>query len=213
MTVSSSRTGAGDPRRAPRRRGLALEQAILRAALDELLEGGYANLTIDRVAARAGTNKSAVYRRWPHRAALAVAAYRGIAVTEDLPDSGDLRTDALALLRAAAERIASSHGEVLRILATEIPGEPELLREARDQLTEAGTRRWLTVLGRAVENGQARPEALTPRIATVALDLLRHEYLVRDVPIIPDSTLTEIVDTIYLPLVRTHGDTGTSSWH
>jgi len=55
-----------------------------------------------------------------------------------------------------------------------------------------------------VDRGQARPDALTPRIATVALDLLRNEYLVRDVSVIPDSTLTEIIDTIYLPLVRTH---------
>lgn len=172
--------------------------------MDELLDGGYASLTIDRVAARAGTNKSAVYRRWPHRAALAVAAYHRTAVAEELPDTGDLRTDVLALLHEAAERIASPHGEVLRILATEIRDEPELLREARDQLVEAGTRRWLTVLGRAAGRGQVRPDALTPRIATVALDLLRNEYLVRDVSVIPDSTLTEIIDTIYLPLVRTH---------
>ncbi|GAB3744924.1 TetR/AcrR family transcriptional regulator [Amycolatopsis oliviviridis] len=204
MVVPSPSGGIEDPRRASRRRGAELEQAILQATLNELLDGGYANLTIDRVAARAGTNKSAVYRRWPHRAPLAVAAYRHAAVVEDLPDTGDLRTDALALLRAAAERIASPQGEVLRILAAEIRDEPELLREARDQLVESGTRRWLTVLGRAVDRGQARPEALAPRMATVALDLLRNEYLVRDVTVIPDSTLTEIIDTIYLPLVRTH---------
>ncbi|MFC3451556.1 TetR/AcrR family transcriptional regulator [Amycolatopsis speibonae] len=208
MAVSPRSGDVDDPRRAPRRRGAALEQAILRAALDELLGSGYAGLTIDRVAARAGTNKSAVYRRWPHRAALAVAAYRRTAVTEDLPDTGDLRADVLALLRAAAERIASPHGEVLRILATELRDEPELLREARDRLVEAGTRRWLTVLGRAVDRGQARPDALTPRVATVALDLLRNEYLVRDVTVIPDSTLTEIIDTIYLPLVRTRTEAG-----
>ena len=40
----------------PRRRGAELEQAILRAAVDELAESGYAGLTMDRVAHRAGTN-------------------------------------------------------------------------------------------------------------------------------------------------------------
>jgi AcrR family transcriptional regulator len=60
---------AGRPRPGPtRRRGAELEQAILRAALDELAETGYSGLAMDRVARRAGTNKNAIYRRWPSRA-------------------------------------------------------------------------------------------------------------------------------------------------
>ncbi|MBF6175794.1 TetR/AcrR family transcriptional regulator [Nocardia blacklockiae] len=184
-----------------RRRGAVLEEAILQAALDELRETGYAGLTMDRVAARAGTNKSAIYRRWPHRAELAVAAYRRVAVTEELPDTGDLRADVLALLRGAAAHIAAHHGDVLHILASEIRAEPGLLREVREQLLDASVTRWLTVLSRAVARGQARAEALSPRVATLAIDLLRHEYLVRGVTTVPESTLTEIVDTIYLPLV------------
>nr|WP_246461864.1 TetR/AcrR family transcriptional regulator [Nocardia transvalensis] len=175
----------------------------MRAALDELLDVGYSGLTMDGVAARAGTNKSAIYRRWPHRAALAVAAYRQVAVAEEIPDTGDLRTDALEMLRAAAGYIASPQGEILHILASEIHAEPDLLREVRDQLLGTSVTRWLTVLGRAVARGQARPEALSPRIATLAVDLLRNEYLVRGVTTIPDSTLTEIIDTVYLPLVAT----------
>ncbi|WP_309139923.1 TetR/AcrR family transcriptional regulator [Nocardia cyriacigeorgica] len=199
-------TTRSDPRTnlrtASRRRGAVLEQAILQAALDELLDVGYAGLTMDRVAVRAGTNKSAIYRRWPHRAELAIAAYRRVAVTDDLPDTGDLRADALAMLRSAAARIASPHGELLYILATETRTEPDLLREVRDQLLDTSISRWLTVLGRAVARGQARPEALTPRIATLAVDLLRNEYLVRGITVIPDDTLTEIIDTVYLPLVQ-----------
>jgi hypothetical protein len=78
-----------------------------------------------------------------------------------------------------------------------------LLRQVRDQLLDASVARWLTVLGRAVARGQARAEALSPRIATLAVDLLRNEYLIRGVADIPDSTITEIIDTIYLPLVAT----------
>ncbi|HET6737281.1 MAG TPA: helix-turn-helix domain-containing protein, partial [Kribbella sp.] len=59
-----------------RRRGAALEEAILRAAVEELQEVGYRELTMDGVAARAGTSKNVIYRRWPSRAALCVAAYR-----------------------------------------------------------------------------------------------------------------------------------------
>ncbi|PXX68642.1 TetR family transcriptional regulator [Nocardia tenerifensis] len=191
-----------DPRKAPRRRGEVLEQAILQATREELAQTGYPGLTIDRVAARARTNKTAIYRRWPNRATLAVAAHSEAALAEDLPDTGDLRTDALTMLRNAADRIASPQGEILRILATEMAADPNLLRATRAQLLDAAATRWLTVLKRAVARGQARPEALAPRIATVAVDLLRNEYLVRGITQIPDTTLEEIIDTIYLPLVR-----------
>src|SRR3954447_10880367 len=85
-----------------RRRGAALEAAILRAAADELRDAGYVGLTMDRVARRAGTNKNAIYRRWPNRAALGLAAYRQLVATDrQIPDTGELRGDALALLRGA----------------------------------------------------------------------------------------------------------------
>ncbi|WP_329263122.1 TetR/AcrR family transcriptional regulator [Actinoallomurus sp. NBC_01490] len=48
---------------------------ILRAAAEELADAGYPGMTLDRVAARAGTSKNAIYRHWPSRAALGVAAY------------------------------------------------------------------------------------------------------------------------------------------
>ncbi|MGW7531110.1 TetR/AcrR family transcriptional regulator [Amycolatopsis sp. NPDC054798] len=194
---------AEDPRKGPRRRGKVLEEAILRAALDELAEVGYRGLTIDRVAARAQTNKTVIYRRWPSRTALAVAAYLHVATAGELPDTGDLRDDVLALLRAAAERISSPQGEILHILAADMGAEPDLVGAVRDQLAETSLARWLTVLGRAVARRQARPEALSPRIATVAVDLLRHEYLFRGAAPIADSVIVEIADTIYLPLVRT----------
>ncbi|WP_084460645.1 TetR/AcrR family transcriptional regulator [Nocardia kruczakiae] len=183
-----------------------LERAILQAAAEELAEVGYSGFGIDRVAMRAGTNKTTIYRRWPSRTALAIAAFRDAALPGDLPDTGDLRTDALTMLRAAAGRIASRQGELLQVLAAEMGNQPELLREVRDELVDTGATRWLTVLGRAVARGEARPESLSPRIATLAVDLLRNEYLVRGVTTIPDATIIEILDTIYLPLVRSPGE-------
>src|SRR5699024_10006752 len=96
-----------------RRRGLELERAILRAAAAELTESGYASMTMDRVARRAGTNKNAIYRRWPNRAALGIAAYRQIAVdSAQLPDTGDLRADVLEQLRRANRTWSSPIGAI-----------------------------------------------------------------------------------------------------
>src|SRR5262249_10198492 len=111
-----------------RRRGAALEQAVLGAAIDQLLEAGYAGLTMERGAARAGTNKNTIYRRWPSRAALAVAAYRQMARGDlPLPDSGTLRDDTLELLRRANRGWSSPVGLVQRSLIAGVADDPELL--------------------------------------------------------------------------------------
>jgi hypothetical protein len=53
----------------------------------------------------------------------------------------------------------------------------------------------------AAERGEVRPEALHPRVATVAVVLLRNEFITRRHPSAPGDVLVEIVDEIYLPLV------------
>ncbi|MFB4422763.1 TetR/AcrR family transcriptional regulator [Streptomyces sp. QL37] len=199
---------AGDgPRRAgaPRRRGAVLEDAILRAAAEVLGESGVAGLTMDEVARRAGTNKNAIYRRWPDRVALGVAAYRRLAAAETtVPDTGSLRGDALELLRRANSTWSSPYGEILRGLIAAAGGTPGLLAELREPGAggDAYEAAWTAVLGRAVSRGEATPRASHPRVASVPVALLRNEYMTRGVPAVPDAVLVEIVDEIFLPLVH-----------
>jgi AcrR family transcriptional regulator len=190
-----------------RRRGAALEEAILRAAVDELTESGYAGLTMDRVAKRAGTNKNAIYRRWPDRLALGIAAYRQLATTIQPPDTGNLRDDVLELLRRANRHWSSPLGMILRELLAAAGSAQNFLAQLPEQSTDAMTATWLIILGRAVARGEASPESLHPRVATVAIVLLRNEFVMRGVPTAPDDVLIEIVDEVYLPLVRKRGTT------
>lgn len=190
-----------------RRRGAALEEAILQGAADELTESGYAGLTMDKVAGRAGTNKNAIYRRWPNRLALGIAAYRQLTTTVQPPDTGNLRDDVLESLRRANRHWSSPLGAIMRDLLSAAGGASELLTQLPDQSTDATAALWLTILGRAVARGEASPEALHPRVATVAIVLLRNEFVMRGVPTAPDDVLVEIVDEVYLPLVRQRGTT------
>jgi AcrR family transcriptional regulator len=186
-----------------RRRGVELEQAILRAAAEELTESGYAGMTMDRVARRAGTNKNTIYRRWPNRAALGIAAYRQMAAaTLQVPDTGELRGDALELMRGANRTWSSPIGGILRALLAGARDDPQLLAQIQDHSADAVSAAWLTILARAVARDEARPEALHPRVATAAIALLRNEYVTRGYPSVPDSVIVEIVDLVYLPLVR-----------
>ncbi|GAA4609416.1 TetR/AcrR family transcriptional regulator [Actinoplanes octamycinicus] len=182
-----------------RRRGAALEEAILQAAAEQLIESGYAGLTMDAVAKRAGTNKNALYRRWPDRLALGIAAYRQIARTVPPPDTGDLREDALEMLRRANRHWSSPLGAILRELLAAAGGATARLT---DQSADAMAAPWLIILGRAIARGQASPEALHPRVATVAMVLLRNEFITRGTPTAPDDALVEIVDEVFLPLIR-----------
>jgi AcrR family transcriptional regulator len=159
---------------------------------------------MDRVARRAGTNKNTIYRRWPSRAALGIAAYRRLATatTAPSPDTGELRGDALELLRRANRNWSSSTGGILRALVAGARDDPELLAQIQEHSTDASSAPWLAILARAVARGEAPADALHLRVATAAVVLLRNEFIVHGYPAVPDEVLVEIVDEVYLPLIR-----------
>ncbi|MFI1181603.1 TetR/AcrR family transcriptional regulator [Streptomyces sp. NPDC020799] len=192
---------AVDHRKGPRRRGAALEHAILTATLAELTEVGYAALTMDRVASRARTSKAALYRRWSGRAELVLDAckFRTLADVE-LPDTGVLRTDVIGLLRQMSAQMDSPFGGILRGLLAEMTSDPEFARLVRERVHTGGPVAIRTLLERAVERGEVEPWILGSRRVTVATDLLRNEFLLFGAPV-DDHTITEIVDDVYLPLI------------
>lgn len=57
------------------------------------------------------------------------------------------------------------------------------------------------ILRRAADRGEIRPEAITRRVITLPVDLFRHEMLLTRAPRL-DTSPTEIVDEVYLPLLR-----------
>ncbi len=156
---------------------------------------------MERIAARARTSKSALYRRWNGRAELVVEACRQQAITgADIPDTGELRTDMICLLRQMSERMASPVGGMLAGLLAEMMRSPELAREVRERFFNVGPTAALSVLERAVARGEVGARMLRSRRASVASDLLRNEFLLHGAPV-PEETIVAIVDEIYLPLV------------
>ncbi|GAB3449462.1 TetR/AcrR family transcriptional regulator [Actinophytocola sediminis] len=190
-----------DHRKLPRRRGEELLNAIYTATLAELAESGYAALTVDRVAKRAHTSKASMYRRWPSKVELVIdAVYRNVRDALVPPDTGDLRQDALALLRQCADLLAGPRGDLVRGLIPEVLRNPEL-GAARARIATLSDDPMLTVLRRAADRGAVRPSAVTPRVAGVATALVREHFLLHDAPI-PDEVIVEIVDQVLLPLVH-----------
>lgn len=202
--------GGADHRRAPRRRGDALTAAIFEATLAELADGGYAELTMERVAARARASKGSLYRRWASRAELVVDALQHARPHEiAAPDTGSVREDLLAFLRAIADKHDGASGEADRGMMVEVVRDPELMRVVRVRFIEPGIAMVLEILRRGAVRGVVRPAALTHRIASVGPSLLRQYFLIHGAPV-PDSVLVEIVDDVLMPLVSVHG-TGTDA--
>ena len=192
-------TTSGKP---TRRRGEALELAILRAACEELVDVGYAKLTIEGVAKRAQTSTPVLYRRWPSRAELALDALsRREPAAAQPPEAGSLRDDLLAFLRPLARRFDGVLGETMRGLFAEAARDPGLDKLVQDLIARVAPESGIsTILDRAVARGEVDSSRLTPRTVALPLDLLRHEVIVRGTPV-PDSAVTEIVDEIVLPLL------------
>jgi AcrR family transcriptional regulator len=191
---------------AQRRRGQVLEEALLEAAWDELIDHGYDALTMDAVAARAGTSRAVLYRRWPGKQELVLAALIrevGKDVVES-PDTGSLRGDVIALLSSAnklrvrlATQVFTQLGGFFRHAGTSLADLSEYVLGGRDTLMEQ-------TIQRAIERGEIPHRPVSERIARLPLDLFRYELLVTLQPL-SDTAIEEIVDTIFLPLVDAGG--------
>lgn len=185
-----------------RRRGSELETALLDAAWSLLVSAGYGAFTIDAVAERAATSKPVIYRRWPSREALAVAAtqYFFDRGSRPAPNTGTLRGDVIALLTQANESrqaMAAVFSVQLDSYYRETGTTPADLRE---QVLGDRASTMDVVMSRAVKRGEVDQNRLTPRILALPFDLFRNEALMTLKPV-PTASIQEIVDDIFLPLV------------
>ena len=191
-----------DHRKGPRRRGDALYAAIFDATLKELTTVGYAELKMEHVANRARASKGSLYRRWSSRAELvADAVHHTIPNCAERPDTGNVRDDLLGCLRGFARLLNGPSGEAVRGLMAETIRNPDLMEIIRIRFVEPGIDLALDVLRRGAARGEVRDTALTRRIASVGLDLLRQHFMVHHSPV-PDRVLIEIVDEVVIPLIR-----------
>lgn len=126
---------SGPPPSTGRARNPHTHQAILDATVELLGEVGYQDLSIERVAARAGVGKATIYRWWNSKSALAIEAMEhGMPLTSP-PPSGDPRTDLRDAIRSAAHTYtAGAAGSIVPALAADIARDPAAAERLRDFL-------------------------------------------------------------------------------
>lgn len=182
------------------------EAAILDATLALLSEAGYEGVSMERVAARAGTSKATVYRRWASRRDLVVAAVRAQqgAPPPDV-DTGSLRGDLLALCRRLAAMLGRSHGALVVALLTGAAQDPALGDLLEETAGHTGARLPPPVLQRAVDRGELPDGARAYPFDEVAGSVLVLRALT-GAPI-EEAHLAHLVDTVLLPALRRSADT------
>lgn len=189
-----------DHRTLPRRRGPVLAEAILEAAIAELTEGGYANLTMERVAIKARASKASVYSRWPTRMELVMDVfYHLMPDPTSPPDTGTLRGDLIATFRQTAQLLAGPAGEAVRGLLGDVLPDPGRTAEVRRRSHQHGRQTMEEIARRAVARGEISADAVTPSRLEAGPAMLRYHFLSQG-PQISDEVIIAIVDEVIVPV-------------
>ena len=136
-----------------------IDDAVLRATVQLIGKTGYADLSVDAIARRAGTSKPAIYRRWPSKAHLVHEAVFPIGDATALPDTGSLARDVREMMRRTVAVLTSPAARaalpgLVGEMATDLTLHTALLERFGDILSRGLTER----LHAAAARGEVRPE-------------------------------------------------------
>ena len=139
----------------PAGRGPKVHAAVLAATLAELTGNGYAALTVENVARRAGVHKTTIYRRWNDRDNLVADAVANLAATEvPFPDTGNIDTDLRRLARSFVAFLNSPTGKAIAAAtlsdANRLPG----IADAKHQFFADRFQRAQPIISGAIARGE-----------------------------------------------------------
>lgn len=195
-------TDADHPVRLGRRRDHTRDPEILRAALDVLAESGYDGMTIDMVAARAKAGKATLYRRWPSKAELVIEAVacmkqQDLALS-DVPDTGTLRGDLVALIRPHSLDDAERRMRVMGGLVSMLARDPDLADAVTAVIVEPRAAVNRLLMQRAVDRGEIRADVDLETVAHIAPSMAAYRTLVQRKPMDREFAVS-VIDGVVLP--------------
>ncbi len=193
-----------DASRPGRKRDHSRDRQILDAALDVLAETGYDGMTIEAVAARAKAGKATLYRRWPSKDELVIEAVACMKATdvdeEQLPDTGTLRGDLVAMIRPQSIEEGTRKLKVMAGLISMLSRKPELAQMAHQAIVEprAGANRVL--IRRAMDRGDIPADRDVDALALILPSMSAYRVLMLQLPVDRDF-LVSLIDNVLLPAV------------
>lgn len=158
LAISTSENGNG--KRPPGRpRSEAARLAILRTTLKLLGKNGFADLTIEEIADRAGVGKATVYRWWPNKGALIADAFAN-STTRRLrfPDTGSVYTDMSSQMRQLIKVFRSPRGRIVSAILAAGQTDKDLIAAFRERFLWPRRREAYATLDRGIRRGELRKD-------------------------------------------------------
>jgi AcrR family transcriptional regulator len=164
-----------------------VDAAIRRAALDLLVEEGFARMSMEGVATRAGVGKAAIYRRWDSKTELVIDAIHELVTphVKDWPHTDDIRADLEVIFRMFLDKIRGVEGDLMKAVASELVRYPELAALVRDQFVACRKEDLLERIRAAQASGQL-PPGDAELLAEVGFAVIHHRALFTDGPLSDD---------------------------
>jgi AcrR family transcriptional regulator len=162
--------GQGLPGRTGRPYDRSRDAQILAVTLDALAERDYEHVSIDAVALRAGRAKTTLYRRWPTKVDLVLAAIGAAGrppEADELPDEGSLRADLLAVIDSPWLGGPDRRSAIFAGLTSAARSSARLADAVRLTVTEPYVEVYAALLQRAVDRGELAPH-VNPKVALLA---------------------------------------------
>jgi AcrR family transcriptional regulator len=160
-------------------------ETIMQAALEVARETGYAKLSIEGVAARAGVGKHTVYRRWSSKGLLFLDSLLSLSGPDlDYPDTGDVLTDLRQQIHAAVDLLATPPWDALyRALLGEAQHDPAVAAGLNERFIRPQAEKTITRLRIAQEQGHVSPDFDLDLAMSILSGPLYFQFLVTQEPI------------------------------
>jgi AcrR family transcriptional regulator len=150
---------AGTSRRPGRPRSEQAEHAIIEATLELFAEQGFEGVCVEAVAARAGVGKATIYRRWPNKEELLLAAFGSLKSPFPEPKGVSVRDDLLAMVQVmCADKADPRKARRYALLLGEGEKYPRLMARYKETVVQPRREAMRAVIRRGVETGELRPD-------------------------------------------------------
>ncbi|MGV0794333.1 TetR/AcrR family transcriptional regulator [Mycolicibacterium sp. XJ1819] len=179
------------------------EAELLGVTLQLLQEHGYDRLSLDEVATTARASKATLYRRWPTKAELVLAAFvEGTRQAAVDPDTGTLRGDLLRLGEQIRAHV-SAHASTIRAVLMEVSRSDKLAAMLQEQFLDQRKALMARVLARAVDRGEIDASAITDDLWDMLPGYLIYRSVLTGRAASP-RTVRHLVDTVLIPSLSRH---------
>ncbi|HXO53794.1 MAG TPA: TetR/AcrR family transcriptional regulator [Mycobacterium sp.] len=181
------------------------ETELLAVTLRLLQEHGYDRLTLDAVATTARASKATVYRRWPTKAELVLAAFtEGVRQVAVPPETGTLRGDLLRIGELTCEQVRQ-HSGTIRAVLVEVSRDPALRDVMQHQFLDQRKALMELILRQSVDRGEIDEAAINDELWDLMPGYLIFRSIIPNRPPTQHTVQTLVDDVIIPSLTRPIG--------